>query len=100
MTTKDNKASFNSEELSERLGLESLTLSARMLGNTVELNNYLKYDGGKGRKTGVALLVNKISNLSIIDIDINKSYKEEQKELIRNNILNKLSDVDGVIKTA
>ena len=100
MTTNDNKASFNSEELYERLGLESLTLSGRILGNTVELNNYLKYDGGKGRKTGVALLVNKISNLSIIDIDINKSYKEEQKELIRNDILNRLSDVDVVVKTA
>lgn len=105
MTVNDNKGDFNSEEIIDKLALELVktetqTLKERINGHTVELNNYLKYDGGKGRKTGEALLLNKISNLSIIDIDINKSYKEEQKELIRNDLLNRLSDVDVIVKTA
>ncbi|KAI5540832.1 hypothetical protein TVAGG3_0043110 [Trichomonas vaginalis G3] len=79
---------------------ETKTLNERIGENKIDLHNYLKHDGGRGRKTGMALLVNKISNLTIIDVDINKSYNDELKETVRKDILSKLSDKDVIVKTA
>lgn len=80
---------------------ESLTLNQRIGSNTVDLVSYQKHDGGSGtRITGKALLVNKIPNLSVIDVDINKSYDDDKKEMIRKNIIQSLSDDDVIIKTA
>ena len=63
--------------------------------NTVDLTNYEKHDGGRGTKiASKALLGNKIENLSVIDIDINKSFDEEKNEKIRENGLQNLSDDD------
>ena len=80
---------------------EALTLNERIGSNTVDLTNYEKHDGGRGtRITGKALLGNKIPNLSIIDVDINKGYDDEKKEMVRKNVLSKLSYDDVVVKTA
>ena len=100
MTATNNSEQIVDSLVDELIATESQTLNERIANNKVDLNNYLKYDGGKGRKTGTALLINKIPNLSVIDFDINKSYNEEQKEIIRNDLLNKLSDLDVIVKTA
>ena len=100
MTTNNNTEQIINSLVEELIKTEMKTLNERINDNFVELNNYLKHDGGKGRKTGRALLVNKIPNLTIIDIDINNNYSDEQKELIRNDLLNKLSDLDVIVKTA
>lgn len=78
---------------------ETKSLNERIGSNTVDLLNYLKHDGGKGRITGKALLLNKIQNLCIIDVDINKSYNDELKDQVRKQILSKLSDEDVIVKT-
>ena len=97
-----NKAHILNEDVLEVLAKEVKTLKERIEINTIDLYNYNKHDGckSKGRSTGTALLVNKVTNLSIIDIDINKSLDDEQKDKIRNNILSKLSDDDVIVKTA
>ena len=79
------------------------TFKERIDKNYVVLYNYQKHDkksSGRNTISGKALLNNKIENLSVIDIDINKELKEETKDKIRNNILNKLSDNDIIVKTA
>ena len=78
---------------------EALKLKDRIGDNVVELRNYLKNDGGVGRVTGKALLLNKISNLCVIDFDINKSYNDELKESIRKQLISQLSDEDVVVRT-
>lgn len=79
---------------------ERQTLKQRIGDHTVDLTNYLKHDGGSGTKiTGKALLLNKIRNLAVIDFDINKSYDEEQKKVVRNKIISNLSDEDVVVRT-
>ena len=90
------------EQLAESLvESENKTLNQRIGSNTVDLTNYEKHDGGRGtRITGKALLGNKIPNLSIIDVDINKEYDDEKKEMVRKNVLSKLSYDDVVVKTA
>jgi len=87
------------EIVDELMKTEMLTLKERIDDNIVDLRNYLKYDGGAGRVTGKALLLNKISNLCVIDFDINKSYNDELKESIRKKLLNQLSDEDVIVKT-
>ncbi len=104
-TSNTHEAMVSNEEFVEQLAeslveSEALTLNERINGNTVDLLNYLKHDGGKGRVTGKALLLNKIKNLSVIDVDINKSYDDKLKEQVRKQILNVLSDDDVVVKTA
>ena len=81
--------------------LNELTLRQRIENNTVNLYNYLKHDGGSGTAvTGKALLNNKCLNLSIVDLDINKELKQEEKEAIRKTLMSKLSDEDIVVQTA
>jgi hypothetical protein len=102
-TTATTTATIEScvDELVNGLVNEQMkTLKERIGNNTIELNNYLKYPGGKGRKTGDALLLNKISYLSVIDIDINKNYNDEQKAKVYNDVINSLSDDDVIVKTA
>ena len=85
-----NNQSVNNQSLKERIG-----------NNTINLTNYNKHDQqSSGRVTGKALLSNKIENLSVIDIDINKSLEEETKEKIKINILSNLSENDIIVKTA
>ena len=79
---------------------ETLTLHEHINKNTVDLFNYLKHDGGKGRITGKALLLNKITNLCVIDVDVNKSYNDELKKQVRKQILGRLSDDDVIVETA
>ena len=79
---------------------ERQTLKQRIGDHTVNLTSHLKHDGGSGTKiTGKALLLNKIRNLAVIDFDINKSYDEEQKKVVRNKIISNLSDEDVVVRT-
>ncbi|KAH7821374.1 uncharacterized protein MONOS_16521 [Monocercomonoides exilis] len=81
--------------------MEEKTLNERIDSNVVYFNNYQKNDGGSGSVvTGRAVLVNKVSNLTFIDIDINKSLDDESKQSIRSKILNKLDEDDAVIQTA
>ena len=99
----DNESVNNESENNKSADNESVnikSLKERIGNNTINLTNYNKHDSCKGRITGKALLSNKIKNLSIIDIDINKELEEETKEKIRNNILNKLSENDIIVKTA
>ena len=84
------------ELVNELIDSETKTLKQRIGNNTIDLNNYLKYAGGKGRKTGSALLLNKISNLSVIDVDINKQYNEEQRGKVYNDVLDSLAENDVI----
>ena len=59
MTATNNSEQFVNELVNELIKTESQTLNERINNNFVDLNNYLKHDGGKGRKTGKALLINK-----------------------------------------
>lgn len=79
---------------------ERLTLKDRINGNIIDLFNYNKHDGQKGRKTGEALLINQVPNLTVIDIDINKSLNDSEKEKVRNNLLKMLDINDVIVKTA
>ena len=76
------------------------TLNERIGKHKIDLTNYEKHNASKGRKTGEALLTNMISNLCIVDIDINKSYDDERKEKIRSELLDELDINDVVVKTA
>ena len=76
------------------------TLNERIGTRKIDLTNYEKHNASKGRKTGEALLTNLISNLCIVDIDINKSYDDERKEKIRSELLEELDINDVVVKTA
>ena len=99
-TTIESNVEFIDELANELVNEQMKTLKERIGNNTIELNNYLKYAGGKGRKTGNALLLNKISYLSVIDIDINKNYNDEQRAKVYNDVINSLSDDDIIVKTA
>lgn len=91
---------FINSLVNELVSTEKQSLNERIGSNKVDLTNYEKHDGGSGtRKTGEALLGNKIPNLTIIDIDINKELSDEQKEAIRKDILINLSDDDVIVKT-
>lgn len=84
----------------ELTGLSMKQLRERIGENTVDLTNYNKHNGGNGtRVTGKALLLNKIPNLSVIDVDINKDLDELDKERIRKAIFKKLDISDVVVKT-
>ena len=80
--------------------MKAQTLKERIGTNTINLTNYEKHDGTRGRKTGEALLSNKIPGLCIVDIDVNKSLDDERKERIRSELLEELSTADVVVKTA
>ena len=80
--------------------MKTQTIEERIGTNKINLTNYEKHDGTKGRKTGEALLSNKIAGLCIVDIDINKSIDDERKERIRSELLEELSINDIVVKTA
>ncbi|KAH7831289.1 uncharacterized protein MONOS_16704 [Monocercomonoides exilis] len=81
--------------------MEEKTLNERIDTNVIDLNNYQKHDGGSGSVvTGRAVFVNKESNLTVIDIDINKSFDDESKQSVRRKILNKLDEDDVVVQTA
>ena len=59
--------------------MTALTLESRIQNNVVDLYNYQKFTStNNGKLTGKALLSNKIKNLSIIDVDINKSLNNEE----------------------
>ena len=99
-TAIESNIEFLDELVNELVNEQMKPLKQRIGDNTIDLNNYLKYPGGKGRKTGNALLLNKISHLSVIDIDINKNYNDEQREKVYNDVINSLSDDDIIVKTA
>lgn len=89
------------KQFDEEIKLSLTSLKDRMKDKTIDLKSYLKHDGGNGRTTtGKALLMNKIKNLSVIDIDINKSFDEESKDRVRKNIIAKLNHHDVIVKTA
>ena len=76
------------------------TLNERIGKHKIDLTNYEKHNASTGRKTGEALLTNMISNLCVVDIDINKAYDDERKEKIRSELLEELDINDVVVKTA
>ena len=80
---------------------EMLSLNDRINSNTIELKNYNKHDGGNGtRVTGKAVLLNKVPNLTVVDVDINKSLSDIDKERIRRELIRKLDENDIIVKTA
>ncbi|KAH7820350.1 uncharacterized protein MONOS_2255 [Monocercomonoides exilis] len=81
--------------------MEEKTLNERIDTYVVDLCNYQKHDGDSGSVvTGRAVLVNKVSNLTVVDIDINKSLDDESKQSVGSKILNKLDEDDIVVQTA
>ncbi|KAK8895959.1 hypothetical protein M9Y10_013845 [Tritrichomonas musculus] len=44
--------------------------------------------------------MNQTTNLSVVDIDITKTFDDDTKEAIRNDIVSKLSPDDIIVKTA
>ena len=101
------------------LDLNNCTLQNQIDNNTIVLTNYLKHDfsskrletksndgakcdrsGASGKRTGRALLMNQTTNLSVVDIDITKTFDDDTKEAIRNDIVSKLSPDDIIVKTA
>ncbi|KAH7814945.1 uncharacterized protein MONOS_16067 [Monocercomonoides exilis] len=91
----------NSQTVQLLISMEEKSLNERIVSNVVDLFNFQKHDGGSGSVvTGRAVLVNKVSNLTVIDIDINKSFDDDSKQSIRSNILNKLDEDDVVVQTA
>ena len=90
------KKQFNNE-----MELIKTSFKDRIKDKTIDLTSYLKHDGGNGKtKTGRALLMNKTINLSVVDVDINKSFDDDKKEQIRKNIISKLNQKDVIVKTA
>ena len=76
-----------------------MTLADRISENSINLTNFNKHDAQPGEITGKGLLVNKIPNLCVIDIDVNKKLSDEVKQQIRNDIVSKLSADDIVVRT-
>ena len=100
MTTSTNTSTNTSTSTTPLY--ENKILQERLKHNIVDLTNYNKHNGERGIKTGCAMITNEhhiITNLSVIDIDINKTLDEENKKQIRNNIICKLSDDDIIVKT-
>ena len=97
---EDIKKQIN-DELDEEMKLIKMQFKDRIKDKTIDLTSYLKHDGGNGKtKTGRALLMNKTKNISVVDVDINKSFDDERKEQIRKNIIAKLNNKDIIVKTA
>lgn len=88
------------KQFDDEIKLSLTSLKDRMKDKTIDLKSYLKHDGGNGKSTtGRALMMNKMKNLSVVDIDINKSLDEENKEKVRKNIIAKLNHHDVIVKT-
>ena len=125
MNTNDVFRLQSAEQLKESqinpltLDLNNCTLQNQIDNNTIVLTNYLKHDfsskrletksndgakcdrsGASGKRTGRALLMNQTTNLSVVDIDITKTFDDDTKEAIRNDIVSKLSPDDIIVKTA
>ena len=66
------------------------SLKQRIANNTINLTNFNKHDAQQGKVTGKALLVNKVADLCVIDIDINKKLTDNAKQEIRDGIVSKL----------
>ncbi len=83
--------------------LNNTPFSERVRDHTIYTYNYTKHDGGQNGKhpqrTGRALLMNMCKNLAVVDIDVNKSYSNEQKQTVRTNVLAKLGDQFQVVQT-
>ena len=65
--------------------INQLTIKEQITGHTLPCYSYTKHwsISSNGPPTGYVLLTNKTTNLSIIDININKSYIDEQRTTIR-----------------
>lgn len=91
-------------DASEIFDESNKTIMERFEDIRIECYNYLKHDGDKNKArktvTGAALETNKAHNFVAVDVDINKGYDEEQKEIVRDSILEKLKENDIVVKTA
>ena len=99
--TKITETNMTNDDLLVSWEYNNLPLKARIESNTIDLYNYLKHDGGSGTTvTGKAILNNKVTNLSIVDIDVNKELKQEDKNNICKTLLAKLSDRDVIVQTA
>lgn len=85
-----------------------LPLKVRFDDEWYETYNYSKHGTIKGHRvdselkryqTGKCLMVNQCPGLTVIDIDINKSLPPADRELIRNQLIEKLSSDDVIVKT-
>ena len=83
-------------------------LAVRIDDNFIKTYNYEKHGTKFGNscmdefdynQTGMSLCVNQCPDLAIIDFDINKSYDDDKRKQVRDEIISKLSDNDVVVKS-
>ena len=85
----------------DSIDINRLTIKERIEGHTLPCYSYTKHwsKSPNGPPTGYVLLTNETTNLSIIDIDINKSYNDKQRTSIRDAILSCLSTNDIIVQS-
>jgi hypothetical protein len=78
------------------------SLSERIKYSVDNTYDYKKFKDNKGKKiTGTHLNIAEFVNLCIIDFDFNKSLTDEQKGIIREDIISKFDkSVVGIVETA
>lgn len=81
---------------------QSLSVYDRIENEFVNLYNYKKYpvpDERSTKKTGRAFDISKVVNLAVVDVDITKSLPEDQKQIIRDSIIEKVPKNVGIVQT-
>ena len=90
-------------EDANNLKLTRYSLNQRINDHVCDLFNNEKFvrknKKQNGEKTGQLLKINEIPNLAIIDIDINKSLNDEERDEVRDNIIECL-EIDERTKNA
>ncbi len=76
-----------------------LPLIERIGKNKAITHGYAKHPDTGGENTGEVLLINKIPNLAVVDIDVPKDATEEETKYIRADLLRLLHPDDLVVKT-
>ncbi|KAA6359342.1 MAG: hypothetical protein EZS28_045130, partial [Streblomastix strix] len=76
----------------QALEFTSLTINERILHAKTNLYYYNKIDyGTQGKKiTGSCINIAKVPYLAVVDIDINKSLDDEQRKIVRDELLEQL----------
>ncbi len=74
-------------------------LVERISTNRCITHGHAKHPDTNGPDTGEAMMINKIPNLAIVDIDMNKSFTDDEKTAVRNDLIKLLHPEDVVVKT-
>ena len=82
------------------------TVSERVAQNVVALYGYKKYSDPNEKpnekstqKTGNAFDISRVENLAIVDVDVKKDLTDEEKQTIRDSIIEKLPRNVGMVVT-